>query len=187
MQPLYEAATKKVPGKTFAELWDELGLATQFEKAKNLLKLAMQLNHPDPAAPIALTTDASSEAIGAVLEQFKDNAWQPLGFWSRHLKPAQKRWSTYRRELFAVHQAMRHFLPQFEGRHTVVVTDHKPLLGAFKSTTSMDHDHIARNQLIEISQFTNDIRYVEGKSNCVADYLSRPPASHWARLTLSIL
>ena len=58
LQQLYEAATKKVPGKTFAELWDELGLATQFEKAKNLLKLAMQLNHPDPEAPIALTTDA---------------------------------------------------------------------------------------------------------------------------------
>ena len=47
LQPLYEAATKEIPGKTFAEIWQELKLDKQFEKAKNLLKLAMQLNHPD--------------------------------------------------------------------------------------------------------------------------------------------
>ena len=132
------------------------------------------LAHPDPAAPIALTTDASKLGIGGVLEQFSNGIWQPLGFWSRHLKPAQHKWSTFRRELYAVQQGLRHFITEVEGRHLVIFTDHKPLLGAFKSPELQPHDPIASNQLQEISMHTNDIRYLSGKANCVADFLSRP-------------
>ena len=70
-----------------------------FDESKALLMKATKLVHPDPAAPLAMTTDASMVAIGAVLEQFVIGTWQPLGFWSRHLKKAQQGWSTYRREL----------------------------------------------------------------------------------------
>ena len=81
--------------------------------SKQMIMAATQLSHPDPAAPIALTTDASKFAIGGVLEQFVDGGWQPLGFWSRHLKPNQQQWSTFRRELYAVvltsESYIRHF------------------------------------------------------------------------------
>ena len=56
-----------------------------FEKAKIMLMNSCQLEHPDPNAPIALTTDASKHAMGAVLEQFREGIWRPLGFWSKHL------------------------------------------------------------------------------------------------------
>ena len=56
-----------------------------FDESKALLMKATKLVHPDPAAPLAMTTDASMVAIGAVLEQFVNGTWQPLGFWSRHL------------------------------------------------------------------------------------------------------
>ena len=38
----------------------------------------------------------------------------------------------------------------------------------------MPYDPVAYNQLIEISMFTNDVRYLQAKSNEVADTLSRP-------------
>ena len=70
---------------------------------------------------------------------------------------------------------MRNSLPEYDGRHLVVYTDHKALLGEFKNPTSQAHDPIASNQISEICQWTNDIRFLEGKSNVVADWLSRPP------------
>merc|ERR1712015_9926 len=112
--------------------------------------------------------------MGAVLEMFCDGAWRPLGFWSKHLKPAETKWSTFRRELYAVQQAMRHFLPDTEGRHVVVFTDHRALLGAFKNPASQAHDPIATNHIQEVAMFTNDIRFIAGRSNTIADWLSRP-------------
>ena len=51
-----------------------------------------------------------------------------------------------------VQQAMRNFLPEFNGRHLIVFTDHKALLGAFKHPTSQAYDPIAENHINEIAQ-----------------------------------
>ena len=177
LQPLYEAATTKLPPKvTWAETWaaNAKVLDAAFIRSKQMLMEATMLNHPDPSAPLSLTTDASKKAIGGVLEQFVNGMWQPLGFWSRHLKQSQQAWTTFRRELYAVQQGLRHFLTEVQGRHCVIFTDHKPLLGAFKAPNLQPFDPIASNQIQEISMFTNDIRYLSGKANCVADWLSRP-------------
>ena len=71
MQPLYRALTGSPRPKTL-DWTQELNKA--FEEAKNALSQATLLHHPVPGAPIALTTDASDIAIGAVLEQ-KIHAW----------------------------------------------------------------------------------------------------------------
>merc|ERR1712212_523629 len=176
LQPLYTAATKALPPKTtFVQHWNDNKLQESFELSKRMIMKAAQLIHPDPTAPIALTTDASKSAIGGVLEQFVNGHWQPLGFWSRHLKESQQNWSTFKRELYAIQPAMRHFQVETDGRHLIVFTDHKPILGAFKAPNTQPYDPIAQQHIQEISNFTNDIRYVEGKSNAVADWLSRPP------------
>ena len=175
LQPLYEVATKKLTETAFIKIWTDQKLQENFEVAKQLLVQACELCHPDPNNPIAITCDASKYAIGAVLEQFSEGKWMPLGFWSRHLKPATQKWSTFRRELLAVKEAMRHFQPETEGRHVIIFTDHKALLGAFKSPSSQAHDPIAANHIQEVTAFTNDIRFIAGKANAVADWLSRPP------------
>ena len=175
LQPLYTAATKKIPGKTFKTMWEEENLATHFQKAKDMLAMACTLTYPDPAAPIALTTDSSGHSIGGVLEQFEAGIWRPLGFWSRNLPQDKRKWSTYRRETFAVQQGLRHFHDEIAGRDVVVFTDHKPLVQAFKAPNPPNHDVIAQQHLFEISQWTNDVRFIAGKSNIVADMLSRPP------------
>jgi hypothetical protein len=51
---------------------------------------ATLLAHPDPSAPLALVTDASTSAMGAVLKQRVKNDWQTLAFFSQKLNPAQQ-------------------------------------------------------------------------------------------------
>jgi len=58
-------------------------LSQAFKECKASLSRAAMLAHPDGAAPIALVTDISTTAIGAVLQQQTQNTWQPLAFFSK--------------------------------------------------------------------------------------------------------
>lgn len=71
--------------------------------------------------------------FGAVLQQEVDGEWQPISFFSRRLKPAEVRYSTFDRELLAVYLTVKHFHHFFEGRKFWVLTDHKPLTHALSS------------------------------------------------------
>ena len=59
-----------------------------FDQSKDALAPATLLPHPKPNAPLAIFTDASDFAIGAVLQQHVKGAWQPLEFFSAKLTPA---------------------------------------------------------------------------------------------------
>ena len=173
MKPLYDFATKKHTGKKFVDAWTAEGMDAKYQKSKELLTMAVHLTHPDPSCPLALTTDASKSSCGAVLEQFEDGMWKPLGYWSKSLPPAKQKWSTFRRELVSIKDAIRHFIAEINGRHCIVFTDHKAIISAFKSN-SMMHDTVAQNHIQEISLWTQDVRFLAGKCNNVADLLSRP-------------
>ena len=163
-------------GKSFTKMWSESPqLKESFENAKLLLIKAVTLNFPDPEAPLALSTDASKMALGASLDQWVGGAWRPLGFWSKALKPQQQQYTTFRREVMAIQLAMRYFHDQFEGRNLIVFTDHKPILGTFRSQELQLHDPLALNAINEIAMFTSDIRHKPGKDLVVPDLLSRPP------------
>ena len=148
-------------------------LQKSFDSIKKALASATMLHHPDPSLPLALTTDASDVAIGGVVEQRGPKGWEPLGFFSKKLSNSEKNWSPYDRELNAVHKSIRHFKHMLEGRAFTVYTDHQSLIPSLaKKTDAPTARQI--NQLSEIAQFTTDIKYLEGKSNFVADCLSRP-------------
>ena len=129
-----------------------------FKDTKTLLTKAVTLNHPIPSALLSLSTDASKVSLGASLDQWVDCAWRPLGLWSRSLRPEQQRYSTYIRELLAIKFAICHFVNEISGRNLIVWTDHKPLLGTWKSPELQAHDPKAMNAINEISQFTSDIQ-----------------------------
>lgn len=66
-----------------------------FQNCKDSLCQAALLAHPDCSAKLALVTDASDKAIGAVLQHLNAGAWEPLAFFSRKLSPAQVKYSPY--------------------------------------------------------------------------------------------
>lgn len=103
-----------------------------FENCKTELSQAALLVHPAEASPLLLATDASDTTIGAVLEQIHDNKRQPLAFFSKKLSTAQRKYSTYDRELTAIYEAIKFFKEIIQGRRIIVKTDHKPLVYAFQ-------------------------------------------------------
>ena len=107
-------------------VWSEDATAA-FNKIKDTLADATLLTHPKPGAPLVIATDASDVAVGAVLQQYIGNTWQPILFFSKTLKPAETRYSTFDRELLAVYLSIKHFRHVIKGQELCVLTDHKPL------------------------------------------------------------
>lgn len=143
-----------------------------FNDVKEALSQKVLLTHPKADAPLSLSVDASERAIGSTLQQSINGEWQPLAFFSRKLKPAETRYSTFDRELLAIYLSIRHFRHALEGQKFFVLTDHKPITFAFKSKSSNSSPRQARHFSF-ISEFTDDIRHVKGKDNVAADALSR--------------
>ena len=144
-----------------------------FDAIKEALASAALLFHPRPGAQLALTTDASNLAVGGVLEQRGPLGWEPLAFYSSKLKPNERLWPPYDRELLGAFKGIRHFKELIEGRNFTLYTDHQSLIPSLSKKTD---PQTARQtyQLSCISEYTTDIRYVQGKANLVADALSRP-------------
>ena len=170
MQPLHALLSSTKP-KSQSVTWTDLALAA-FMATKEALAKASLLLYPDSEVPTCLMTDASDTAVGAVLQQYINDTWHPISFFSRKMTPAETRYSTFDRELLAVYLAIKHFRHFLEGRPFHVLTDHKPLTFAL-NTRSDRHSPRQARHLDYISQFTSTIRFVHGLDNVVADALSR--------------
>ena len=143
-----------------------------FEKSKTCLAEATMLQHPHHDAPTCIAADASDHAVGAVLQQLVNDTWFPIAYFSKKLKPAETRYSTFDRELLAVYLAIKHFRHLVEGREFHVLTDHRPL--TFSLNTHHDrHSPRQARHLDFVAQFTTDIRHISGCDNAPADALSR--------------
>jgi hypothetical protein len=84
MQPPTNPLSKEVLSgpkvKGFHPVTRSETLITAFNECKASLSQAAFLAHPDPTAPLALVTDDSITAIGAVLQQKVQDVWQSLAF-----------------------------------------------------------------------------------------------------------
>ena len=169
MRPLYGALKDKSPNQAVDWTAER---EKAFEATKAALGEAAMLAHPSHDAPIAITTDASDYAVGAVHEQWVDGAWQPLAFFSRQLTPRERKYSAFDRELLGLWLAIRHFRFLLEGREFAAFVDHKPLTFCM-SKVAEPWSARQQRQLAYISEYTTDIRHIAGKSNVVADCLSR--------------
>ena len=76
-------------------------------------------------ASFVVKTNASDVAVGAVLMQCN----QPVAFMSGVLKSAQHNYHTTNHEILEIVLAYIIWCPYLYGRKTVVLTDHKPLMG----------------------------------------------------------
>ena len=170
MHPLNELLSTSKDSKK-AIVWNDKATAA-FSDIKEALANASLLVHPKPDAPTSIITDASDVAVGAVLQQRIGEIWCPIAYFSRKLKPPEKRYSTFDRELLAVYLAIKHFRHFVEGRTFHVLTDHRPLTFAL-ATNSERHTPRQIRHLDYISQFTSDIRHINGSQNAAADALSR--------------
>jgi hypothetical protein len=167
--------------KIAAPLTQLTGSQTRFEwtaaaqQSFDALKQAM-LSPPvlqpfrDTSDPIRVTTDASDVAVGAELSQYVDGAWHPVAFDSRKLSPAEKKYPTHERELLAIIHSLKVWRHYLEGRRFTVLTDHNSLQ-YINTQPTLSKRQAAWLDLLQEFDFT--VQYTPGKSNVVADALSR--------------
>lgn len=140
-----------------------------FEKLKQILTSDQILTYPDFDLPFILTTDASNYALGAVLSQIQGNVEKPIAFGSRTLNKTEINYSTTEKEALAIMWAVDKYRAYLYGNKFTLITDHKPLTFIKNSTKN---SKILRWRL-DLENFDYDVQYKEGKTNVVADALSR--------------
>ena len=145
-----------------------------FELLKKAVTSAPVLRQYDPDLPIIVTTDASQYAIGAVLEQIENRVTRPAMFLSRTLNAAEQRYAAHERELLAIVDTLRQWRVYLHGQRFLVHTDHYPL------RYIQTQDSLSQRQvrwLEKMMEFDFKIIPIKGKSNQVADALSREPSN----------
>ncbi|XP_075478825.1 uncharacterized protein LOC142519678 [Primulina tabacum] len=146
-------------------LWSSSAQAS-FDNLKLALTQAPNLALPDFSVPFQLQTDASGSGIGAVLLQHN----HPIAYFSKKLSPRMARASTYVRELFAVSQSVSKWRQYLIGHYFTIITDHQSLRDILNQAI---HTPEQQKYLIKLLGFDFDVKYKPGKTNIVADALSR--------------
>ncbi len=143
-----------------------------FEAWKEALTTAPVLAFHDHENPFIVATEASSKAIGAVLQQLDvDGREHPLHYASHGLMSREKNYSTYERKAFAITFALKKFPHYLLCQKFKLFTDHE----ALKYVINMKdpHGRIAR-WMSTFAEYDFDRAYRPGSKNANADYLSRP-------------
>jgi len=149
-----------------------------FRTLKRALASAPILACPDFNRQFIIQTDTNATGLGAVLTQHFEEGERVIAYASRTLNGAEKNYSATELECLAVVWGIRHFRGYLEGYRFSVITDHQALrwLQRIESPTG----RLAR-WMLELQQYTFDVRYRRGQLNRVADALSRLPTVHAAR------
>lgn len=137
-----------------------------FNKLKILISQSPVLAYPDFGKPFVLTTDASNAALGAVLSQ----DGHPIAYSSRTLDKHECNYSAIEKELLAVVWATRYFRPYLFGRRFKIQTDHRPLV--WLNSLKEPNMKLQRWKM-RLNEYDFEIEYIKGKTNQVADFLSR--------------
>ena len=166
-EPLY-----KVTGKQEFQ-WEE-EQQSAFKTLKHDLTHPPILALPNNTDPFILDTDASENAIGAVLSQVQNGEEKVIAYGSFALTKEQRRYCVTRKELLAIVRFTRQYRYYLLGKPFVVRTDHSSLtwLLRFKEPQGQ----LAR-WIEELSQYNMILKHRPGRRHGNADALSRIPVS----------
>jgi len=131
----------------------------------------------DPSLPLALTTDASSTGIGAVLSHITIEGEKPIAYASRSLNTSEMNYSQLDREALAIIFGVNHFYYYLFGKHFMLITDNEPLTRIFhhqKALPQMTSARLLRYASF-LSGFDYSVQFKKGKDNENVDCLSRAP------------
>ena len=107
-------------------IWTEERLAA-FNHLRYVLCDMCILTVPRARDVFSLHTDAPAAGVGGVLNVVREGVERPVGFFSKQLQGAEKRYSATELEGLAVVRAVAHFAPYLYGNEFTIVTDHRAL------------------------------------------------------------
>ncbi|XP_056880813.1 uncharacterized protein LOC130521201 [Takifugu flavidus] len=146
-----------------------------FEQLKTALLDCVVLAHPDFDRPFILSTDASTDGLGAVLSQVPagEERARPVAFASKSLSRSQAKYPAHRLEFLALKwAACDKFSHWLKGHQFTVWTDNNPLTYIL---TKPKLDACEQRWVSKLAPYNFDIKHVPGRLNVVADALSQRP------------
>ncbi|GLI63416.1 hypothetical protein VaNZ11_006384 [Volvox africanus] len=163
--------------------WDK-SCEKAFQVLKDTLTSAPVMAPPDPNAPFMLTTDASDYATGGVLSQVQDGVERVIAYESRKLTPAERNYPAHDREMLAVVHCLRVWWHHLKGPHPVTIWTDNSAVSAFKTQPLLNQRQV--RWLAELEEFNYVIEHKPGKTNVVADAISRRPDLRVHTMTVSV-
>lgn len=149
--------------------WEEAE-ENSLRKLQDELTSNRVMSYFDPTKPTEVIVDASPTGLGAILTQEE----KIISYGSRALSDVETRYSQTEREMLAVVWATEHYHLYLYGAQFTVITDHKPLLGIFKSHKPAS-PRIDRWKL-RLMPYNCEVMYKPGKdAENPADFISRHP------------
>ena len=148
-------------------IWDEIK-RKQFKKSQEAIINCAKLHYSDPTAPIRVYTDASNYGIGAYVCQVVDGQEIPVEFISKSLTKAEKKWSTFEKEAYAIFYALRRWNYLLQDVRFTLYTDHRNL-------TFLNKDPNAKvmRWKLAVQDYDFEVVYIPGEENIIADAMSR--------------
>lgn len=163
-KPLNALSRKRIPFH-----WSEY-CEEAFQKLKTALMNPPILAYPDFSKKFHITVDASQIACAGYLSQDHDGIDRPIAYISRAFTKCELNKPIIEKELIAIHFAITQFRHYVYGKEFTVFTDHKPLIYLFKMKNPSSK--LTRIRL-DLEEYQFEIKHISGKSNVVADALSR--------------
>jgi len=132
---------------------------TQHEKGWNEIKTVLTnkpvLAYFDPRKQTKISSDASKDALGAVIMQLHDSDWLPVAYTAHSMTDAVCRYTQIEKE------CLEKFHEYVYGAETSAETDHKPLLGIIKKSLSEMTPRLHR-LMLGIRRYDMDLQYTPG-------------------------
>ena len=141
-----------------------------FNRVKSMITQAPTLIFYDPKKELTVENDACEYGIGSALLQ----EGRPVAYASRTLSAAERRYANIEREMLAAVYGLEKFHHYTYGRHTTVVSDHKPLEAISKKPLASAPRRL-QSLLLRAKTYKHTIVYKAGKDIPLADALSRAP------------
>lgn len=127
---------------------------------------------PDFNKQFHLFTDASKLGIAGMLCQYNEQELlQPIYFASRKLNKHEINYSIYQLEFLSVVHHVLKFRAYLECQPFVIHTDHS----ALQAIQKIENSPIISRWILKLMPYTYTVQHISGKSNCIADMLSRHP------------
>ncbi|KAL4303399.1 hypothetical protein GQ457_10G020850 [Hibiscus cannabinus] len=124
-----------------------------------------------------LQTDASDKYWGAILFEEKDKKRQLCGYKSGRFTDAEIHYHSTFKEILAVKRAIAKFEYHLIGHHFLVEMD----MSSFPQMLKFKQKTVPHPQLLRwsewFSKYSFDCRHIKGKTNVLADLLTRPKQS----------
>ncbi len=142
----------------------------RFKSSRTLSSMQPYLHVLTQIKKIFVTTDSCNYAIGVVMEQNHDNGRHHVAFISRTFNLHEKNYAAHDLELLGIVDTLKTWRSYLYGQKFVVHTDYHPLkyLETQESLTPRQVRWFER-----VSMFDYDIIPIRGKSNQVANGLSK--------------